>query len=93
MKIKVGVISRNPENYTRETKADINKVCRNFDKSQHLFEAEREYTRALNAVKVDKMLSKPFIKSLDGHADGVSCLERHPQHLKIIASASYDSQV
>lgn len=93
MKIKVKAISRNPESYVRETKNDINKVPRNFDKSQHLFESQREYTKALNSAKIEKMFAKPFISSLDGHSDGVCCLERHPSQLKVIASASHDHQV
>lgn len=28
------------------------------------------YKRALNAVKLDRMFAKPFVGSLEGHADG-----------------------
>jgi hypothetical protein len=40
-----------------------------FDSSQteHPFEAEREYTRALNSVKLEKVFAKPFLGALDGH--------------------------
>lgn len=33
----------------------------------------REYTRALTAVKLDKMFARPFVGALDGHGDGVFC--------------------
>lgn len=33
----------------------------------------REYTRALTAVKLDKMFAKPLVGALDGHGDGVFC--------------------
>ena len=35
-------------------------------------EEAREYKRALNAVKLEKVFAKPFLASLDGHRDGVS---------------------
>lgn len=33
----------------------------------------REYTRALTAVKLDKMFARPLVGALDGHGDGVFC--------------------
>lgn len=33
--------------------------------------APRQYTRALTAVKLDKMFAKPFIGALEGHTDSV----------------------
>uniref|UniRef100_A0A0K2TPB1 Uncharacterized protein n=1 Tax=Lepeophtheirus salmonis TaxID=72036 RepID=A0A0K2TPB1_LEPSM len=68
-------------------------VHRNFDPAQHPFEAAREYTRALNAVKLEKVFAKPFLGSLDGHSDGISYLEKHPSRLSILGSCSYDGEV
>ena len=45
----------------------------------HPFEAEREYQRALNAVKLERVFAKPFLGSLDGHRDGLTCLAKHPK--------------
>ena len=46
--------------------------------------------RALNAAKMERMFSKPFVGSLDGHVDAVEVLSRKPQSLSIVASASWD---
>nr|CAH7748661.1 unnamed protein product [Callosobruchus chinensis] len=91
--MKVKVISRNPDEYLRETKHDIHKVQRNFDPALHPFEAAREYTRALNAVKLEKVFAKPFIGSLDGHRDGVSCITKHPKKLSILISGAFDGEI
>jgi WD repeat and SOF domain-containing protein 1 len=68
-------------------------VPRNYDPSLHPFEGLREYTRALNAVKLERVFAKPFVGNLDGHTDGVSCLGKHPQHLSLLVSGSYDGEV
>jgi WD repeat and SOF domain-containing protein 1 len=59
----------------------------------HPFEGLREYTRALNAVKLERVFAKPVVGNLDGHQDGVSCLGKHPQHLSLLVSGSYDGEV
>lgn len=91
--MKVKILTRNPDDYMRETKRDLYKVPRNYDPSLHPFEAPREYTRALNAVKLERVFAKPFIGSLDGHREGVSCLCKHPQRLSLLASGDYDGEV
>ena len=53
--VSVSTISRNPADYTRDTTQDIHKMFRNRDPKLHPFEKGREYTRALNAVKLDKV--------------------------------------
>ena len=68
-------------------------VQRNFDPSLHPFEAPREYTRALNAVKLERVFAKPFLGSLDGHRDGIHCLQKHPDRLAICFSGSCDGEV
>ncbi|KAJ8866942.1 hypothetical protein PR048_032804 [Dryococelus australis] len=91
--MKVKVLCRNPDNYLRETKKDIFKVPRNYDPSLHPFEASREYVRALNATKLERVFAKPFVSNLDGHRDGVSCLGKHPFRLSWLVSGSYDGEV
>lgn len=93
MNIKVKVLSRNPDDYVRETKHDIHKLPRNYDPSLHPFEANREYTRALNATKLDRVFAKPFLGALDGHADSVQCMSKHPKSLSTLLSGSCDGQV
>lgn len=91
--MKVKVLSRNPADYIRESKSDIHKLYRNLDPSLHPFEAPREYTRALNAVKLERVFAKPFVGSLDGHTDGVNCIARHPTSLSVLLSGSCDGEV
>lgn len=68
-------------------------VPRNYDPSLHPFEAAREYTRALNSVKLSKVFAKPFIGNLDGHKDSVACVCKHPKRLSILLSGAYDGEV
>lgn len=91
--MKVKVISRNPEDYIRGSTNEINRIPRNLDPDLHPFEAAREYTKALNAAKLDRIFAKPFVASLDGHSDGVNCLIRNPRQISSIASGACDGQV
>ncbi|XP_072179119.1 DDB1- and CUL4-associated factor 13-like [Diadema setosum] len=91
--VKVKVISRNPDDYVRETKFDIHKVPRNYDPALHPFEAPREYVRALNATKLERVFAKPFLGSLEGHRDSVHCMVKHPTNLSTVLSGSCDGVV
>jgi WD repeat and SOF domain-containing protein 1 len=39
---------------------------------------------------MERMFSKPFIASLEGHSDAVEVLARRPNSITDIASASWD---
>ena len=93
MKMKVKILSRNPADHIRERVSDIHKLPRNVDPALHPFEAPREYTKALNAVKLERVFAKPFVGALDGHTDGVNCLARHPRSLSVLLSGSCDGEV
>lgn len=74
--------------------SDVAKLPRNIDTSVHPFERAREYKRALNAVKIERMLAHPFICQLgQGHVDGVYQLAKDPNSLNTLASASGDGVV
>ena len=66
---------------------------KNPDPALHPFEKAREYTRALNATKLDRVFAKPFLGALDGHRDGVYCMAKNRQILTQIASGSGDGEV
>lgn len=66
---------------------------RNYDPNLHPLEAPREYVRALNAVKLERVFAKPFIGNLDGHGDGVSTLAKHPKRLAVLASGAFDGEI
>ena len=91
--MKVKILKRDPTDYIRETKADIHRVPRNFDPELHPFESNREYVRAINAAKLERVFAKPFLGALDGHGDGVTALKAHPQRLSRAASASADGEI
>ncbi|CAG8793427.1 14535_t:CDS:2, partial [Racocetra fulgida] len=79
--------------YVRETPQDIHKIKRNIDPNLHPFEKAREYTRALNAVKLERLFAKPFVNALSGHVDGVYCIAKHPLKLTTIISGSGDGEL
>ena len=59
---------------------------RNLDPALHPHEKAVEYTRALNAAKLQRVFAKPFLGSLP-HTDGVTCLARSPAHLNSLVGA------
>lgn len=66
---------------------------RNYDPALHPLEVPREYTRALNSTKLERVFAKPFIGSLDGHKDGVHCLCKHPLQLNTLLSGACDGEI
>lgn len=67
---------------------------RNLDPALHPFERAREYTRALNATKLERMFAAPFLAQLgNGHVDGVYSIAKDPSSLDRFASASGDGIV
>ena len=91
--MKVKVLCRNPQDYLRQRKSDIHKIPRNLDPSLHPLEGPREYVRALNATKLDRVFAKPFVANLAGHTDGVYCMCKHPKKLSILLSGSCDGEI
>ncbi|PAV91563.1 hypothetical protein WR25_10881 [Diploscapter pachys] len=91
--MKVKVLSRNQDDYQRETKKDIHKLVRNYNAPEDPFQAQTEYTRALNATKLERVYAKPFVASLDGHLEGVHILAKHYTRPSTILSGSRDGQV
>jgi len=92
-KLKIKVISRNPDDYQRETKFDIHKAPRNYAAPRDPFRHQVEYTRALNAAKLERIFAKPFMASLDGHSEAVHLMKKHPTRLSTILSGARDGQV
>ncbi|ELW68489.1 Transient receptor potential cation channel subfamily M member 6 [Tupaia chinensis] len=91
--MKVKMLSRNPDNYVRETKLDLKRVPRNYDPTLNPFEVPRGYVRVLNATKLERVFAKPSLASLDGHRDGVNCLAKHPKSLSAVLSGACDGEV
>ncbi|XP_024024327.1 DDB1- and CUL4-associated factor 13 [Morus notabilis] len=91
--MKVKVISRSTEEFTRERSQDLQRVFRNFDPNIRTQEKAVEYVRALNAAKLEKIFARPFVGAMDGHIDAVSCMAKNPNHLKGIFSGSMDGDI
>lgn len=91
--MKVKILCRNPHDYVRQRKTDVHKLPRNLDPSLHPLEGPREYVRALNATKLDRVFAKPFVGSLSGHTDGVYCIAKHPTKLSVILSGGGEVSV
>ncbi|TAQ90144.1 hypothetical protein B7494_g1561 [Chlorociboria aeruginascens] len=74
--------------------SDVARQPRNLDPALHPFARAREYTRALNATKLERMFAKPFIAQLGrGHVDGVYTMAKDPNSLQRFASGSGDGIV
>ncbi|KAI8376464.1 WD40-repeat-containing domain protein [Radiomyces spectabilis] len=91
--MKVKALSRSSNDYLRERSQDIHKIQRNLDPSVHPFEQGREYIRALNSTKLERLFAKPFVGALSGHIDGVYSMVKHPSRLNSIISGSGDGEI
>ncbi|EGS23880.1 uncharacterized protein CTHT_0005890 [Thermochaetoides thermophila DSM 1495] len=74
--------------------SDVQRAPRNLAPELHPFERAREYQRALNAVKLERMFAKPFLGQLgNGHVQGVYSMCKDKNSLNCIASGSGDGVV
>ncbi|OXV08314.1 hypothetical protein Egran_03925 [Elaphomyces granulatus] len=91
--MKVKAISRSTASQ-QAPGSSVTRQPRNLDPTQHPFEKAREYTRALNATKLERMFAAPFIGQLgSGHVDGVYTMAKDPGSLERFASGSGDGVV
>lgn len=86
-------MQRDATEHTRTRPKELQRVTQNADPKFHPFEKPREYVRALNAVKTQRMFAKPFVRALDGHRDSVYVMARHPNKMTLFASGSADGEV
>ncbi|XP_068313588.1 uncharacterized protein [Pyrus communis] len=91
--MKVKVISRSADEFTKERSQDLQRVFRNFDPSIRTQEKAVEYVRAQNAAKLDKIFARPFVGAMEGHIDSISCMAKNPNHLIGIFSGSMDGEI
>src|ERR1700760_4586976 len=91
--MKIKALSRSTASY-QAPGSNVAQQKRNLDPALHPFERAREYTRALNATKLERMFAKPLLGSLGkGHVDGVYRICNDPTSLENFASASGDGVV
>ena len=84
------MLQHDPSTYLPEHKGDPTPVTRNLDPSMHPFARARERIRALNAVKMERMFSKPFVANLDGHLEAIETVVKLPSSLTTVASGSWE---
>lgn len=87
------MLSRNMGETLRATKKDIHKMPRNYNPVEHPMQEAREYIRAMNAAKLERVFAKPFLGAFDGHRDGICSLSKHPTQLRYLFSGSCDGEV
>lgn len=88
--MKIKTISRSSQ---VQKDSGLQKVQRNPDPKLHPFEKAREYTRALRAVKLDRLFAKPFVGAMDDHSDGITCGSVSPNALSQYVSGAANGEV
>lgn len=91
--MKIKPLCRDKRDYVKGSSSELTKVVRSLAPEVHPFERGREYVRALNAVKLDKHFSKPFVGALSGHMDGVNCMAKSPAAISTIISGGCDGEI
>ncbi|ELA42626.1 uncharacterized protein VICG_00378 [Vittaforma corneae ATCC 50505] len=90
--MKIESIYHSKEARRKECKGDKSDRRYSKDPVHHPMLLEREYVRALNAVKIERMLSKPFITALSHHREGINRLSKDYSS-NVFVSSSYDNKV
>lgn len=90
MKINTIYHSVNERRKERVGDAPLRKYSK--DPVHHPFMLEREYMRALNATKIDRLLAKPFLAAICADSEGITGLIKDSE-APFFATSSYDSQV
>ncbi|KAF2455292.1 WD40-repeat-containing domain protein [Lineolata rhizophorae] len=91
--MKIKALHRSPSSH-QIPGSTSSRQPRNLDPALHPFERAREYTRALNATKLDRVFAAPFVAQLGGgHVDGVYSLAKDPTALSRLASGAGDGVV
>ncbi|KAH8995065.1 WD40 repeat-like protein [Lactarius hatsudake] len=81
--VKISVLQRAPSAHLPARPGDPTPTHRNLDPLLHPFSRARERIRALNAAKMERIFSKPFIAALEGHSDAV----------EVTCAASWDGEI
>lgn len=91
--MKIKTLSRSLDAHAPAALGAPAPISRNLDPALHPFAQAREYTRALNATKLERMFAKPFVGAMGGHTDGVYVLETDPERGNIVASGAGDGEI
>lgn len=90
---KIKVMSRSLDDHLPQSVGAPAPLHKNLDPSLHPHIRSREYTRAVQAAKLNRMFAKPFLGQLEGHRDGVYAMTKDPKALGRIATGGGDGEV
>jgi len=88
--MKIEAIYHNKRDRKKETKSDLPMRRYAKDPVYHPMLLEREYVRALNATKIEKIMAKPFVTALMQNTEGIHLLVKDSESATF-ATASYDN--
>ena len=92
--MKIKTIKRSTDDYVPVKSTQESQMPRNLNPELHPFERAREYTKALNATKLERMFAKPFVGQLGyGHRDGVYAIAKNYGSLNKLATGSADGVI
>lgn len=92
--MKIQTLKRSVNTLERECSGDMRRESRNLQPKYHPMQRAREYVRAVNAAKMDRMFAKPMIGNLgNGHMDAVTCSALSRRSLLPLVSGSVDGQI
>ena len=92
--MKVKALARSDAGTVRANSGDLRLQHRNLNPTYHPHRRAREYTRAVQSAKLDRMFAKPFVGSLgNGHRDAVSCAATSRTSLTPFVSGGVDGEV
>lgn len=90
--MKIDSIYHSKDSRRKECKGDNSIKKYSKDPVHHPMLLEREYVRALNSTKIERMLAKPFITALSHHREGINKLTKSFTS-NLFASSSYDNKL
>jgi WD repeat and SOF domain-containing protein 1 len=85
----IKVLQHAPSKYAPARSGDPTPVRRDLSAKAQPYAKARERQRALNAAKMERMFSKPFVGALDGHVDGVEGIVKRKGCLRVVASGGW----
>lgn len=91
--VKLNMITRTSQDFERDTKQDLFKVHRLISDSNEPMGQALEYQRAINAAKMQKIFSQPYLYTLNDHTDGISTMCKVRENVSKMISGSFNGEV
>lgn len=88
--MKIYAITHTGKNSQRREKSAVSKSVTFRNQKNDTLTAQKEYIKALNATKIERLLAKPFVQNLESFADSVVNL---CSYFDLTAAISYDGNI